>query len=272
MFILRLLLLILSIFNMFLITTSSALAARDESDSPFVNTEINNLPYDREWLNILKREKHASFEPDRLRLVYCDDVSGNCLFRSNLPVAGGNFAYNDLIQSMRKAYRARFGFSLPMRFELVDVSLLNWFTDSQALQIEQSFFRLHPEKGKFIHHAIYGAISSPEAYPESIKDWLETLPSMGEINNLQNDLGDMINTVQDKPQMIVVHCRAGHDRTGEVIAAFQMRYLNMSYQETYAKANAVAGRPLNPLNRYGLMWYAYYLRDVLGISTVGDIE
>ncbi len=272
MFILRSLSLIFCMFNIFLITTSSAFAARDESDSPFINTEINNLPYEREWLNILEREKHAPFKPDRLRLVYCDDVSGNCLFRSNLPVTNAKFAYDDLVQSMRRAYRARIGLSLPMRFELVDVSLLNWFTDSQALQIEQGFFKLHPEKGKFVHHAIYGAISSPEAYPESIKEWLEIVPSMGEINDLQNTLGDMINTVHDQPQMIVVHCRAGHDRTGEVIAAFQMRYLNMSYQEAYAKANAVAGRPLNPLSRYGLMWYAYYLRDVLGISTVGDIE
>nr|WP_281417028.1 dual specificity protein phosphatase family protein [Kistimonas asteriae] len=173
---------------------------------------------------------------------------------------------------MRKVYRTRFGSSLPARFELVDVSLLNWFTDAQALQVEQKYFRQYPARGRFIHHAIYGALSSPDAYPDTIKDWLEVLPSMGEINDLQDDLGHMISTVQDRPQMVVVHCRAGHDRTGEVIAAYQMRYLGMSYREAYAKANAVAKRPLNPLSRYGLMWYAYYLKDVLGISSVGDIE
>ena len=247
-------------------------AARDESDSPFVSTELNNLPYDREWINTLRRESGAQFNPQRLQLVHCDEVSGNCLFRSNLPLKGNSFAYNELRQAMQAAYRTRMGAALPAQFELVDISLLNWFTDAKELQLEKQYFRMHPERGRFKHHAIYGALSSPNTYPETMKNWLEILPSMGEISELEDELGYLISTVNDKPQMVVVHCRAGHDRTGEVVAAFQMRYLGMSYQEAYTKANATKGNPINPLSHYGLMWYAYYLRDVMAISTVGDID
>ncbi|GAA4648807.1 hypothetical protein GCM10023116_10800 [Kistimonas scapharcae] len=274
----RLMVFLLALSTSLLSTLSlSAYAERDEGDSPFISTELNNLPYEREWVNTLRRESSTQFNPERLQLVHCDEVSGNCLFRSSLPQKGNDFAYGELRQAMQSAYRARMGASLPARFELVDISLLNWFTDAKELQLEKQYFRMNPEKGRFKHHAIYGALSSPNAYPETMKNWLEVLPSMGEISALEDDLGYLISTVNDKPQMVVVHCRAGHDRTGEVVAAFQMRYLGMSHREAFAKANATKGHPgkplpINPLSRNGLMWYAYYLRDVMGISTVGDIE
>ena len=246
--------------------------AHDEQKSPFVSTEVNNLPYDRGWLDILKREKGTSFKDERLKLVYCNDVSGNCLFRSNVPVKDGAFAYDHLVQAMQSAYEGRYGKPLPEKFELVDVSLLNWFTDAEAIKIEQNYFKHNPEKGRMIHHPIYGALFSPSMYPEMLQDWLEQIPSFGEIGSLEDNLGQIVSTAGDRPQMVLVHCRGGHDRTGEVIAAYQMRYLGISYRTAYAQANAAAKGVISPYSRNGLEWYAYYLRDVLGIHTVGEID
>lgn len=248
------------------------LYAHDEQKSPFVSTEVNNLPYERGWLDFLKREKGSVFKEDSLKLVYCNDVSGNCLFRSNLPIKNGRFAYDDVVQAMQSGYEVRYGASLPEKFELVNVSLLNWFTDSEAIKIEQNYFKKNPDKGRMIHHPIYGALFSPAMYPEMLQDWLEQMPSFGGIGSLEDNLGQIVSTAGDRPKMVLLNCRDGYGRTGSVTASYQMRFLGISYRTAYVQANAAAKGLINPYSRYESEWYAHYLRDVLGIHTIGEIE
>lgn len=71
--------------------------------------------------------------------------------------------------------------------------------------------------------------------------------------------------------IIYVHCEAGFDRTGEVIAAYQLRYQGNSYNQAYRNAVKVAGRNIRAFSKHGLQWYAYYLREVERLPTIGDI-
>ena len=63
---------------------------------------------------------------------------------------------------------------------------------------------------------------------------------------------------------LFVHCQAGSDRTGMVIGTYQMQFLGKSYLEVIEEAEEIAGRPVKPLQKRGLKWIAYYLRDSKG--------
>lgn len=59
------------------------------------------------------------------------------------------------------------------------------------------------------------------------------------------------NDPNSRPVVIYVHCEQGHDRTGELVGAYEMRYKGMSFQDVW-KANAdVAGSQ-------GIMCPSYY--------------
>lgn len=86
-----------------------------------------------------------------------------------------------------------------------------------------------------------------------------------------HDLKTGLDTDEKKPLVIYVHCEAGFDRTGEVIAAYQLRHQGKSYHQAYQNAVEVAGRQISSFSKHGLQWYAYYLREVEKVPTIGDI-
>ncbi|MGY4534167.1 hypothetical protein ACVW0Y_003305 [Pseudomonas sp. TE3786] len=215
----------------------------------------------------------SSFSPELVHLVDHDSNTGNFLFRGNMPISNKAFSYQQLVAAMRNASP---GVPLPDKVYLIDVSLVNSINPAEAadLKIEQGFWQQNPTLGKLINHPVYGSITSPNDYPSALRKRLEKIPTISRIDDLVVDLQALLKM----PQMsgvtlaIYVHCEAGKDRTGEVAAAYAMKYLGSSYAKAYANANAIAKRAISQFSRNELQWYAYYLKDVRKVPSIGPIN
>jgi hypothetical protein len=216
-----------------------------------------------------------ALNPGIVHLVQKDNASGNVLFRGNMPVANGVFQYDQLVKAMRDAAQAS-GQVLPPTFKVIDISLVNELTggEKKDLAVEKAYWSTHPAQGQLINNPIYGSLTSPNSYPSSKRKELEKHPSLGHLGDLIDRIHALLTTrsADGIPVLLYVHCEAGKDRTGEVIGAYAMKYMGVSYKDALANAHAVAGRKLGTFNRHGLEWHAYYLADYEGITTIGPIN
>lgn len=92
----------------------------------------------------------------------------------------------------------------------------------------------------------------------------------------------LVNTTFPKAAVIVVHCEGGEDRTGEVSAAYYMRYLQWSFSRAlqckYTSAyvrhvfiltaacavdNHIESRNIACNNANEAAWYCYHLQETL---------
>merc|ERR1712130_618491 len=62
------------------------------------------------------------------------------------------------------------------------------------------------------------------------------------------------------PRVVFFHCLCGCDRTGELFAAYGMRYLNMSLTEAIQENELVAERHMYYQFQVAAQWYCEYLR------------
>lgn len=69
-----------------------------------------------------------------------------------------------------------------------------------------------------------------------------------------------------------MHCNAGKDRTGEAAACYLMQYKGYSYEEAIKLDFNIAERSVEERELNAIRWYAFYLRDIEKISTIGSIE
>lgn len=255
------------------LTLCAAMASLSSNYSHAISlTEIRSL-----YGNVLNeqlREKLGShFNPALVHLVDHDTNTGNFLFRGNMPIAGQALSYQQLLTAMRSASP---GAPLPAKVYVVDVSLVNTVNPAEAadLKIEGAFWQQNPTLGKLINHPVYGSLSSPNDYPSAVRKRLEKIPTLSRIDDLVVDLQALLKMPQMSgiPLAIYIHCEAGKDRTGEVAAAYSMKYQGVPYSEAYANANSVAGRTISKFSRNDLQWYAYYLKDVRKVPTIGPIK
>ncbi len=220
---------------------------------------------------VTKPKKEVVFTPRKLRLVDYNPLSGNYLFRGNMPIANGRFAYDELINTMNQRSIDKLETPLPEDAYILDISLISKLNESHLLKHEQVFTHTNPDLMYLIHYPVYGAVSSPDYYPRSILHIMLNLPFIGDVYSLVDKLRRWLNQERSRPMALFVHCQAGSDRTGMVIGTYQMQFLGKSYLEVIEEAEEIAGRPVKPLQKRGLKWIAYYLRDSKGIQSVGAI-
>lgn len=84
----------------------------------------------------------------------------------------------------------------------------------------------------------------------------------------------MRNLLEQQPShfIIYIHCDEGKDRTGEAAACYLMQYKGYSYNDVVALDTKIAQRPIREHKLNAIRWYAFYLRDIEGISTIGTID
>eukprot|EP00118_Oscarella_pearsei_P017023 m.167312 g.167312 ORF g.167312 m.167312 type:complete len:263 (+) comp38929_c1_seq8:251-1039(+) len=206
-----------------------------------------------------------NFSPQRT--LYIDRTASgsgltNFLFRGNMPINGSEFAYEELVVTLRKIAEAQQNLTLPEKFVLTDLSYLNplEFKDEN---IERKFFESNPIKGTFVNWIIVGNLLSPQGMDaKDIKDRASDL-SAWQIDDLprrMTDLRTLLYTNHSLPNVIYTHCEAGTDRTGEMSGAYYMKYLNMTFQQAMYVNNHVQNRLIYKVSGNALQWYCYYLQ------------
>lgn len=243
-------------------------AGSDADDAPdAADRESLGRAYEEE------RQASTRLDPGVVRLVDRGDGSPHLLLRGNLPVGDSGFEYEFLLATLRDA-TLKAGAAWPERVQIVDVSLLNEIADSRDLQIERRFWREHPHLGRFVHHPIFGALTNPTELPRPIRRALERSGGLDRMDELLERLRALLREpVREGVALAVfVHCRAGRDRTGQVIASYGMRHQRQSYRDAIANADRVAGRAVSRFSRHGMQWYAYKLADRDHIPSIGPID
>lgn len=218
------------------------------------------------------REKHT-FNPGLVSLLAHDTHSVNYLFRGNMPIVNDELSYKALVTALKNATP---GQALPDQFFLIDISLVNSINPNEAkdLGIERRFWNANATLGQVINHPVYGSLTSPHDFPEAERKRLEMIPTLSSTDVLLENIQSLLMTKQlnGLPLVLYIHCEGGKDRTGEVAAAYAMRYLGSTYADAYANAKRIAGRDISSFSRNELQWYAYYLRDIQKLPTIGDIH
>lgn len=211
----------------------------------------------------------GNFKPEMLHLV--DQKNNVYFFRGNLPEQDHVFIYDTLISDI-KDYLANQGMSLGSNYKLLDVSLLNFFREKKALDGEKEWFHKHKDTGRLLIHSIYGSLTNPVHLSEEIRNDVLRHYDMDGLKSLMKHLEKMMNEQHSHDLIIYVHCEAGKDRTGAVAACYLMQYKGYSYNQVISLDNQIAGRDIEVFCVNAIRWYAFYLRDVLNISSVGTIE
>jgi hypothetical protein len=213
------------------------------------------------------------FSPAMVSLIALNSESGNFLYRGDMPINGQQFSYDELRSALKNATP---GGALPDQYFVVDISLVNSINPQEAvhLGIERRFWKDNNELGQVINHPVYGSLTSPNDYSTEERKRLEKIPTLSSTDVLLENIQSLLlaNQLNGLPLVLYIHCEAGMDRTGEVAAAYAMKYLGSSYADAYANAKRVARRELRSVSRNELQWYAYYLRDVQNVSTIGEIR
>jgi hypothetical protein len=215
---------------------------------------------------------------------YVDSVGRNFLFRGAHPVLERNgsppeFDYDALYATIRNASRDA-GKELPSSFTLVDISLL-WPDNPQdnnreraLLRAEDAFFTSHPKLGRLHMWPMHGTELDPadpsvgshrEYLAQHLGEWLPD-PLIERAETVRKYLENPAAEGLSGPVVVYVHCYGGCDRTGELIGAYSMRYLNMTWEE----ARTLNGNRCRPDRAYdktncnALQWYGIWLNRTEG--------
>ncbi len=230
---------------------------------------------------------------DTYNVVFVDHVKNNFLFRGPNPVvknAGPDpsgelplhwFDYGNLTSSIAAAAE-RAGQTLPQSYHLIDINLLQWGNANEVPMIlaEYNFFQNAQGLGEFHFWETNGtslcAVAPPLCDP-AVQDYLATsLPDW-----LTDNLGDQppgntpgrmqqlniwLNQENTMPNVIYAHCEGGMDRTGELMGAYYLRFMNKTWAEMNCLNYQIGNRPFGCNNYRAVLWYAIYLNKVFNFN------
>jgi hypothetical protein len=215
---------------------------------------------------------------------YVDSVGQNFLFRGAQPVVERNgtspeFDEEALRTAIRNASQEA-GLELPSHFTLIDISLL-WVENPEdnnreraLLHAEDAFFTSHPESGRLHLWPMHGtgldpsdpSVATHRAYlAQHLDEWLPD-PLISQAETVRKYLEDPAAEGVSGPVVVYVHCYGGCDRTGELIGAYSLRYLNVTWEEQ----RDLNGKRCRPNRDYekencnALQWYGLWLNQTYG--------
>ncbi len=131
----------------------------------------------------------ASSELDynKIRLIDHDTRgAGTWLFRTNLPIINGTFAYDTLLSYLHER-AAESNVTFPdvakgEKVKLTDISFLN-YKEYADLRVEEAFFTANPDLGQFLSWPIVGSLISP--------NWLSEGERIKEVSALNNSIDNL---------------------------------------------------------------------------------
>jgi Tyrosine phosphatase family len=213
--------------------------------------------------------KGQNFNP---KMVYLLDVKNNVyLFRGNMPQMNCFFDYSDLTARIAEILAEKH-ITLPSNYRLIDLSFLNEQHNGGEIEVEHNWFLVNPATGSLWVNPLRGTIIDPLYLPAFMRNLIIEYHDFDGLKTLIPHLKHLMEQAADRDTVIYMHCDEGKDRTGGACACYLMQYLGYSYTEALALDDKIAGRPVHEIFRNAIRWYAFYLRDFLGVTTVGLIE
>ena len=213
------------------------------------------------------RPSVATLDYTRVHLVDHNPETSNFLFRGNMPVVNGAFAYDTLIDYFQKR-AAEAKVSLPTSgFKLVDISLNNDF-DGKDFKAEKAFWdnETNAKYGHFVNWPLVGGLVSPSKFSKSEREKMAN-GSVWKIDKLPkrvDEIRSMMNTPNAEnasSTFFYVHCTAGCDRTGEMVGSYRMKFTQENISSVYAHDIFECGRPPNYWSTTALEWFCVYVQE-----------
>ncbi|EGD76008.1 hypothetical protein PTSG_00716 [Salpingoeca rosetta] len=210
---------------------------------------------------------HAgSFDPNRLRFIKAVHVPEynhyNMLFRGDLPITKNRtFAYDELTTTMRKAAKEAANLTLPSKFYLIDLSLLDPLEFPDQI-VEENFFKKNPDLGQYINWLTVGDVVHPDSLGPKLREKMARNLTNWQLDKLPTRMAEIdqfLGVQRDIPHIIYIHCEAGMDRTGEMSGSYYMHALNMTFQHALAIDNSLETRNISIYSQNAFQWYCYFL-------------
>ncbi|MCK5894924.1 MAG: dual specificity protein phosphatase family protein [Endozoicomonadaceae bacterium] len=219
---------------------------------------------------LMTEGEHRSFASSRVKFV--DQIGDNLLYRGNKVIENNEFVFQRVLDAMVSENSRKTPVNntliapsaLPESIYFIDVNLLTMYNPKEVanFNIENNFFLQYPSVGELVHY---------DANAIFLKGFL--LGIVGKLtDNIITNLHDLLLEKKVKLRIIYVHCEAGLDRTGIIIAGYAMRYLEYTYTEALALNVKLNLRNPNMSAQMIIQLYAKYLKDVIGISTIGNTD
>jgi hypothetical protein len=146
---------------------------------------------------------------------------------------------------------------LPSSFYLVDVSLLGFQGEEPDIEAERLFFAANPALGSFVWMPLFGVNETvleaqcqkegfsreacnnptcqPNAFNESVNKAISTNSQLDQASDALISrtawLHEMMNSAPALPTIYYYHCECGCDRTGELTAAYRMRWMGRNFTQ-----------------------------------------
>jgi hypothetical protein len=165
-------------------------------------------------------------------------------------------------------------FSMPEDPLFIDIDLDNAFNGAYW-RVEEAFWRTaNSSLGRLVNWPLGAAgLLPPSVYPPAEREKMALNGSVWDIDKLPERLAalrDMLTSDAGRPQLIVVHCVAGCDRTGEVIGGYRMQFgLAPNATAAYAADVAECGRAPNYFSTNALEWMCVTL-EAQNNAPLGD--
>jgi len=206
--------------------------------------------------------------------VKAADGGTNYLFRGSKPLNSDNsFNYIGLISAIKNAAR-KANINLPAEYKIYDINLQQWENAGEVPQIESEYdyFQKNKDKGWFDFWETKGTGICPflaPLYDHSVMKYLalnldQWLPDT--LVKRTETLHQILEWKQS-PTVVYVHCSGGVDRTGEMIGAYYLRWMNMSWEAMNIRNLQCAGIQFGCNNYRAVLWYAIYLNLTCGQPT-----
>lgn len=214
-------------------------------------------------------ESTEAFDPSLLYLL--DQNGGTYFFRGNLPQIDDEFCYGPLLSAMNTEL-AKINKSLSHNVQLLDLSLLNYGSETPLIEVEQDWLSANADLGHFWLNSLFGARFNPCDLPQWLRNFILKHSDVDGLKMLTAKLKAIMVEPHATDYVIYMHCNAGKDRTGEAAACYLMQYFGYSFDQAMQLDVQIAGRELMHHSQYAICWYAFYLRDILNMSSIGLIN
>lgn len=211
----------------------------------------------------------TNFNPQMIEMV--DQKKGVNFFRGNLPQYDKQFLYQDLIKHITESLVSK-GHVPGKSYKLHTICLMNFLAEKEELDVEQEWFKAHRSAGDLYVHPIVGSHINPIDFAKEKRSKILNHQDVDGLKSLMQYIKTLMDAKDNTDSIIYLHCKAGIDRTGEVVACYLMQFKGYSYKQALEHNKQFAKREMPRPFRNAVRWYAFYLKDVLNISTVGQID